>query len=86
MPITTLTAYIIASRDDIIVTSGGPAANGKYVGWITLGPDDRCRPLLNSEPIYDTPQEAEDAMRQTVEDLRRRVLEEENRDAPQADP
>ena len=60
---------VIASRDDLILTHGGPAKNmgagkdGKFVGWITLGPDDRCRPLINTEPIYTTGKEADDAMK-----------------------
>jgi len=67
--ITNLTAMIIASRDDIICTSGGPV-NGKYVGWITLGPDDRCRPLLNTEPIYDTADEARLAMESLAQEIK----------------
>lgn len=80
MGIDRLTAYIIASRDDIVITHGGPAkegeGKGKYVGWITLGEADRFRPLLNTNPIYDTPEEAEEEMRQTVEELKKIVAEE----------
>lgn len=68
--ISNLTALIIASRTDIVCTSGGPTAEGKYVGWITLGEEDRCRPLLNSEPIYNSHDEAKQAMSKVVEELR----------------
>lgn len=71
MPITNLTAMIIASRDDIVCTSGGPV-NGKYLGWITLGPEDRYRPLINTEPEYDTPEAAKAAMEAIVAEIRQK--------------
>lgn len=76
MPITRLTAYTIATRDDIVIDAGGPAENGKFVGWITLGPEDRYRPLLNSEPLYDTKEEAKAAMHKVVEEVRQAVKKE----------
>jgi hypothetical protein len=51
---TNLTALIIATREDIVVDAGGPDSNGKYTGWITLGVEDRFRPLINSDPVYDS--------------------------------
>lgn len=75
--ITRLTAYIIASRDDILCTSAGPV-EGKYLGWITLGPEDRCRPLLNSEPIYNSHDEAKAAMEAVVAEIRQKVREDGN--------
>lgn len=68
-----LTALIILTRgDDIHCTSAGPVVseNGKYVGWITLGPDDRYRPLLNTEPIYNSHEEAKAAMEAFVKEIR----------------
>ena len=60
MGISRITAYAIASRDDLVISHGGPSKNnGKYVGWITLGEDDRYRSLVNTEAIYDTPEEAD---------------------------
>lgn len=70
---TRLTAMIIASRDDIIVTAGGPGNDGKYMGWITLGEEDRCRPLLNSEAVYNSFEEAREAMERLVEEVRGKV-------------
>ena len=67
--VTRLTAMIIASRDDIICTSAGPV-EGKYLGWITLGPESRCRPLLNSEPIYESHEAAKAAMEAVVAEIR----------------
>jgi hypothetical protein len=61
--ISRMTAYILASRDDLLCTYGGPAENGKYLGWITLPSEQRCRPLLNTEPVYDSPEQATEAMR-----------------------
>jgi hypothetical protein len=69
--ITNLTAMIIASRDDIICTSAGPV-DGKYIGWITLGPESRCRPLLNTEPIYGSHEEATKAMESIVAETRQK--------------
>lgn len=68
--VSTLTALILKTRDDIVCTAGGPTKDGKYVGWITLGVEDRFRPLLNSEPIYDSAEDATAAMRRTVEEIR----------------
>jgi len=76
MGISRITAYIIATRSDIVISAGGPAENGKYVGWITLGQDDRYRPLLNSEPIYDTPEAAKEAMTKVVAEVKEAVEQE----------
>jgi len=78
MGIDKLTAYIISTREDIIIDAGGPANDkcdnpdhiGKYVGWITLGEADRYRPLLNSEPIYDSGEDAKKAMKDLVEEIK----------------
>lgn len=70
MPVTKLTAMIIANRRDLVVSYGGPNSNGKYTGWITLGPEDRYRPLLNSEPYYETPAQAEEDMRRIIKEIR----------------
>lgn len=76
--VSVLTAAIIQSRDDIKVSAGGPAENGKYVGWITLGEDDYYRPLLNSQPIYDSLEEAKEEMQKVVDDIRSKDLTREN--------
>lgn len=74
--ISRLTALIIAARDDIQITSGGPTDDGKWVGWITLGPEDRCRPLLDSGPRYNSKEDAEEGMRKLVCEIRSRLTEE----------
>jgi hypothetical protein len=76
MGISVYTAMVIQSRDDVECSSGGPTADGKYVGWITLGPDDRYRPLLNTEPTYDTGEDAKKAMEAIVADIRSKKIEE----------
>jgi hypothetical protein len=77
VPITKLTAFIIATRgDDIRVTSAFSQPDGKWVGWITLGEEDRYRPLLDSGPKYDSAEEAETGMRLLIEELKQRVKEE----------
>lgn len=64
------TALVIANRDDLIVTHGGPSKDtNKYMGWILL-PEDRWAPLLNSEPIFDTPEDAEQYMRDLITKVR----------------
>jgi len=69
-----LTAIMIQSRDDIEVSAGGPAENGKYVGWITLGENNYYRPLLNSQPIYDSLEEAKKEMQKVVDDIRSKAV------------
>lgn len=74
MQISRLTALIIATRgDDIHTDFGGPTKNGKYVGWITLGPDDRYRPLISSDACFDTGEAAKEAMVKTVAEIRRTI-------------
>lgn len=74
MSVSRLTALIIQNRDDIECSAGGPVENGKFVGWVTLGPEDRCRPLLNSEPLYDTAEAARKAMEDVVAEIRSREV------------
>ena len=64
-----LTAMIIQSRE-VVCSAGGPANNGKYVGWITLREEDRYRPLLNSEAIYNSAEEAKSEMEKVVSQVR----------------
>ncbi len=59
MGLSTITAMTIASRGDLIYSHAGPAKNGKYAGWITM---PNGRPLLNTEPVFDTPELAEKHM------------------------
>lgn len=71
MSINRLTAYIIATREDIVMSYGGPSKeNGKYVGWITLGEEDHYRSLLNTLAIYDTAEVAENAMKDLVKEIK----------------
>lgn len=52
------------SEDEYInVTHAGPAENGKYLGWITTL---EGRPVINTEPIFDTPADAEAHMRRVI--------------------
>jgi len=76
MGISRIAAYVIATRNDIVIDAGGPSAEGKWMGWITLGEEDRFRPLLNSEAIYETAEAAKQAMRETLDAIRRAVAEE----------
>jgi hypothetical protein len=64
---TRLTAYeIVGNPDDIVVTHAGPDNNGKYCGFITRGEEGRYRPLISTEPIFDTADAAENAMRNEI--------------------
>ncbi len=76
MGISKYTALVIACQEDIQFSAGGPVG-GKYVGWITLGLEDRYRPLLNSAPIYDSSEEAIAAMKRLAEELKERVLKDD---------
>jgi len=50
-------------------TVGGPNQDGKYAGWI-MGPADRWDPILSTDAIYDSAEEARDAMERLIEDIR----------------
>ena len=73
--ISKLTAYEIAGNpDDIVITYGGPdEKTGKFVGWITRGPGHNFKPLLNTDPIYDTPAQAKQAMKDMVAQIKESV-------------
>lgn len=65
-----LTALIIQTRDDVVVSAGGPDQQGMYTGWVTLGPDDRYRPLFDTGPVFRTEDEAVAGTRKFVAELR----------------
>lgn len=69
MGISLLTALII-QNNEVRIAAGGPAENGKYMGWI-LKDADRWEPILNTEPIYDSEGEAREAMQKVVDEIRR---------------
>ncbi len=56
------TILALVGNDDLVVDCGGPTDDGKYVGWITFGPEKYYRPLVNSQPVYDSPEAAKFAM------------------------
>lgn len=68
---TNLTAVIIGANDTVRATFSGPCENGKFMGWITLGAEDRYRPLINSEAIYETADHAKIAMQEIIDRLRK---------------
>lgn len=74
--ISKLTAFIIATRDDIVVSAGFYKPLNKWVGWITLGLEDRYRPLLDSGPFYDTEEAALEGMRKTIAEVKEAVEKE----------
>ena len=63
MGLSLITALIEAS-------AGGPAENGKFIGWITLGPDQHYRPLINTDARYDSADEAKKAMEKLIEEIK----------------
>lgn len=54
-----ITAMIITTRDDLVYSHAGPSGEGKYSGWINM---PNGRPVLNTTPIFDSPQLAEKHM------------------------
>lgn len=79
---TRLTAYIIATCTDLVFDAGRPDDSEKWVGWILLGEEDRYRPLANSEAIYDSAEEAKQAMHDIVKKVRLLVAEETKGEHP----
>ena len=73
--ISRLEAYeIVGNPDDIVIDAGGPdKKTGKFVGWITRGPGHNYKPLLNTQPIFDTRKQAKQAMRNLVEEIKKFV-------------
>lgn len=71
MGISMITALQIQG-DGIMCQAGGPdPENGKFVGWISVEGDHKGpRPLLNTEPIYESEYEAVKAMQKIVADIR----------------
>lgn len=63
MGISRLTAIAIQERDDLIITHSGPSDGGKYKGFIALPADQYCRPLVSTEPMFDSADAAELHMR-----------------------
>lgn len=72
MGMTKLTAIIIKTNPLVKCDAGGPDKDGKYVGWIMLDVD-RWHPLLNTEPIYSSNEEAIKAMQLIVDKIRARA-------------
>ena len=70
MIISNLTAMTIQNRDDLVITHAGPDDSGKYTGWITYPPEQYCRPFLNTEAIFDSPELAEQHMRDLMAEVR----------------
>lgn len=50
--------------ESIHVDFAGPTEEGKYCGWITAG--EYHRPLLNTQPRFNTQYEAEQHMRDVI--------------------
>ncbi len=72
--ISRLAALIIQTNDekDITADAAGQHDNGKYAGWITFWKYGRphISPLISTEPIYDTAEQAEEAMQEIVAKIR----------------
>lgn len=72
MSISNYTALVIANNPHVEADVGGPAKNGKYVGWIFIeeSEESKYRPLLNTKPIYNTKEAALKAMQETIDEIR----------------
>jgi len=65
---TVLTLFTLAGNEDsIIITHAGPYENGKYSGWITHDAGKYYRPIVTTEPVFNTAEAAEEKMRGLVE-------------------
>ncbi len=70
MGISNYTALVIANNPHVKANVGG--SNGKYVGWIEIKESDESRyhPLLNTEPIYKTKEDALKAMQDVIDGIK----------------
>jgi len=70
------TALIIQSNN-VICDAGGPdPETGKFAGWIMMD-EERWSPLLNTEPIYSTLDDAKEAMENIVAMIKKADLSKE---------
>jgi len=68
-----LSALTIRGRDDIKTMATGPDDDGKYAGWIMYG--ERFEPLVSTRPIYDSEEQATQAMQDIIDEVRGMELE-----------
>jgi len=70
MGISNYTALVIANNSHVKANVGG--SDGKYVGWIEIEESDESRyhPLLNTEPIYETEEDALKAMQKIIDEIK----------------
>ncbi len=66
---TRITAFIIATND-VNCDAGGPDENGKWAGWISRMERENYRPLISTEPVYDSKEEAVAAMEDIVKSVK----------------
>lgn len=66
---TILTALQIADNPGIQTIATGPDTDGKYCGHITHGEDRYCRPLLSSNPNFDSAELATAYMDKVVQEI-----------------
>lgn len=72
MGLSLMTALAI-QNNDVTCDAGGPADNGKYVGWIMFD-EERWHPLLSTEATYPTAAEAKQAMLALVGNIKKADL------------
>ncbi len=72
MGISNLTALTICNCPVECAAGGPDPENGKWVGWI-MKDEPRWSPLLNTDPIYDSKEEAVAAMEKLVRDIRKPI-------------
>lgn len=78
--ISRLTAMLIQAHPDldreagygIGVSASGPHPNGKWSGWVSFWRDGRPHicPMFSTDPVYDSAEEAEAAVKAGVAELR----------------
>jgi hypothetical protein len=79
------TLIIQGNPESIKCYWGGPTSEGKYAGWIYYeedrgelpggSKDIRPRPLLSTQPIYETPDAALEAVEAVVRQVRSHQIE-----------
>lgn len=72
--ISMLTCLIIAGNENVRAVSNGPDPHTKkYAGWIILKLPDSIRLLVDTDPVFDTSNQAVLAMCNLVESARQIV-------------
>ena len=72
MGVSLITAVVIATNP-MVIEAVGPDSDGKFSGTIRRDEAKYRRPLVTSEPVFDSAEDANASMEQVVDDCRKAI-------------